>query len=710
MTVLRMAALALAISTISVAQDNALRRAPASGYRDWHVYGGGLDVIRYSALDQINRDNVGRLEVAWTYDTGDAFEGSEMQCNPLVVNGVLYATTPKLRVIALDAATGALRWSFNPFEGKKVARKIRNRGLNYWRDGEDERIFFAAYHNLYALDARTGRPAPGFGNDGRVDLREGLGRDPSTITISLSTPGVIYKNLLIVGSIVAEDLPASPGDIRAYDVRTGELKWTFHTIPHPGELGYDTWPKDAWRHIGGANNWSGMSLDAGRGIVFAPTGSAAFDFYGANRHGDNLFANSLLALDAATGKRLWHFQFVRHDVWDRDLPAAPSLVTIVREGRLVDAVAQTTKTGHVFVFDREDGTPLFPIEERSIPASDVDGEALAATAPVPVAPPPLVRQAFDDRSVTDRSPAARQAVLAKVKGMRYGQLFTPPSREGTVVFPGLDGGAEWGGAAFDPATGLLYVNVNEMTWSVKLVERARPSATADGEALYAQHCASCHRSDRRGSPPEFPALTDTVDRYSDDELAAVIREGSGRMPGFATSMDQAAVRALARWLLRGEKVVVSQSTELPPTWTKYRLDGYVRLTDPDGYPAVKPPWGTLNAVDLDRGEIKWSVPLGEIPALAAKGLTGTGSENYGGPVVTAGGLVFIGATNHDRKFRAFDKLEGKLLWEATLPAAGNATPAVYDVNGRQFVVIGAGGGKWGQPSGGVYVAFALPST
>jgi quinoprotein glucose dehydrogenase len=502
-------------------------------------------------------------------------------------------------------------------------------------------------------------------------------------------------------------LPAAPGDIRAYDLRTGKLRWTFHTIPHPGEFGYETWPKEAWQYIGGTNNWSGMALDGKRGLVFAPTGSATYDFYGANRHGDNLFANTLLCLDAATGKRKWHYQTVRHDLWDRDLPSAPALVTIKRNGRAVDAVAQITKAGHIFVFERETGKPLFPIENRKVPTVGVDGEKLADTQPVPLAPPAVARQIMTEADLTTRTPAAHAAVLARFRQLKSTGQFEPPSLQGTIVLPGFDGGPGWGGAAFDPATGLLFVNSSEVPCIARLVERPKPKASA--KSLYERHCASCHSKDLTGSPPEFPALVDIGKKYNEAQLTTLIHNGVGRMPGFAASLNPEALQAITKYLLTGADVPVTLPSLTPsPIEQKYQLEGYTRFFDPDGYPAVKPPWGTLNAVDLNSGKIAWQIPLGEHPELLAQGLRDTGSWNYGGPIVTAGNVVFIGATNYDKKFRAFDKATGKLLWEAVLPAAGNATPATYQVNGRQFVVIAAGGGKRGAPSGGSYVAFALP--
>ncbi len=676
-----------------------------ASYRGWEHYGGGLDQIRYSTLDQINRDNVHRLEVAWVYDTGDAFEGSEMQCNPMVVDGVLFGTSPKLLVFAIHAATGKEIWTFDPFEGGGRTSKRRNRGLTYWDDGANGRIYFAARNWLYSLDAATGRPVSEFGEGGRIDLREGLGRPVEMLNVGLNTPGIIYKNLLIVGSIVSEGLPSAPGDIRAFDLRTGEPRWTFHTIPRPGEFGYETWPEDAWTYTGGANCWAGMSLDRERGIVYAPTGSAAFDFYGANRAGDNLFANTLLALNAETGERIWHFQLVRHDVWDRDFPAPPSLVSVERDGKTIDAVAQATKSGWLLLFDRETGKPLYPIEYREVPPSDVEGEVLAEKQPFVTHPAPFSRQQLTEDMLTRRTPEAHKVVLERFRKVRSGPQFTPPSREGTVVFPGFDGGAEWGGQAWDPETGLYYVNANEMAWILRLVERGQSGS--GGMRQYNRNCAMCHKDNLVGSPPEFPSLINISKRMTQAQLRSVIRQGKGRMPGYAHLGDEV-IDAILRYIVTGANVETEFNEATSPIDLKYTHDGYNRFFDPDGYPAVEPPWGTLNAIDLNTGEYVWKIPFGEFPELAAQGMKNTGTENYGGPVVTAGGLLFIGATNHDRKFRAYDKRNGKLLWETTLPASGNATPAVYEIDGRQFVVIAAGGGKSGAKSGSAYVAFALP--
>jgi quinoprotein glucose dehydrogenase len=702
----KMRALCFALSLLTALTARAGQPTGDKGSRDWPAYGGGPENTHYSSLAQINRDNVSRLQVAWTFDTGDGFPGSEMECNPIIVGGVLYATSPKNNLVALDAASGKLHWRFDPNYGRKVVGKLRSRGVTYWAAENDRRIFFAARQYLYALNADTGRVIETFGSAGRIDLRDDLGREARD-SVTMTSPAIIYKDMVIIGSGVSETLPAAPGDIRAYDARTGKLRWSFHTIPHPAEPGYETWPKDAWKYSGGANNWAGMSLDAQKGLVFIPTGSASYDFYGANRLGDNLYANSLLALNAETGERVWHFQTVRHDIWDRDLPTPPSLVTVMRDGHELEAVAQPTKSGYVFLFERANGKPLFPIEYRKFPASDLDGEVTNPAQPIPVDPPPFARQQLTADMLTQRTPQAHQAAMERFKGLRSSGQFVPASREGTIIFPGFDGGAEWGGPAFDPTTGLLYVNSNEMAWVLRMVEQKPDAEHPTGQTVYQRECSACHGPEMKGSPPEFPSLVGISQRYEDDDLLLFIAQGSGRMPGFARLGDQS-LQAVMRFIAYGESSPVKKQGASRFDM-KYLSDGYNRFLDSDGYPAIQPPWGTLNAIDLTTGRIAWKIPLGEYPELAAQGVATTGSENYGGPVVTAGGLLFIAATNFDKKFRAFDKATGKLLWETTLPAAGNATPATYEVDGRQFVVIAAGGGKSNAPSGGSIVAFALPA-
>ncbi|HEX7938262.1 MAG TPA: pyrroloquinoline quinone-dependent dehydrogenase [Gemmatimonadaceae bacterium] len=660
---------------------------------DWPVFGGNSDNTHYTTLSQISPANVARLQVAWTHDTKDAFPGSEMQSNPIVVDGVLYALTPKQHLFALDAATGAEKWVFDPTNGTFSGPRIRARGVVV----HDGRVYFNYRFRLFAIDAKTGKKAPGWGNDsGWVDLREGLGRPVQGLSVSSSTPGVVYKDLLIIGTNMPEALPSAPGDIRAYDLRTGAIRWTFHTIPHPGEFGYETWPPDAWKISGGANAWSGVTVDQARGMVFFATGSAASDFYGANRVGDDLFANSVVALNANTGKRIWHFQGVKHDLWDRDFPAAPALVTVTRNGRKVDAVAQITKTGHVWVLDRMTGKPLFPVEWRRMPKSDIPGEVAADSQPFPTLPPPFSRQRLTESDLTTRTAAAHDTALKVFKANPTPDPFSPPSLGGRLVFPGVDGGGEWGGPAFDPESGLLYVNANEMAWIIRMVAR-------DDRSTFSAACAQCHGPK---DSPQAPTLTRIGDRRTREQILKTIQEGTGKMPAFKSVLDAGTISDLANYLMTGKDVAGTAASN--PFFLKYRNTGYDIFLDNEGYPALSPPWGTLNAIDLNAGTIKWKIPFGEYPKLAAQGLKNTGTDNYGGAIVTQNGLLFIGATTYDNKFRAFDKATGKLLFEATLPFAGNATPSTYMVDGKQYVVIACGGGKNDAPSGGTYVAFALP--
>lgn len=693
-----------------------LAMAAASGpvrARDWPVYGGDKAGTRYSSLTQIDRGNVSQLQEAWRFDNGAPFE---TETSPLVVGRTLYAYTAGLKVVALDAATGRQRWQFDP--GLRASGA--HRGMAWWSDGHQSRLFAGVMNVLYALDPATGKPVAGFGDGGGVDLRRGLRGDISRYFVSLTTPGIVFRDLIIVGFRTTEQAPAPAGDIRAYDVHSGKLVWSFHTIPHPGEPGYRSWPKGAWRSAGAANSWAGFALDEQRGVVFAPTGSAVSDFYGSDRIGDDLYADSLVALDAATGKRLWHFQGVHHDLWDRDFPSPPVLVTVHREGRAVDAIAQPSKQGFLFVLDRANGKPLFPIEERAVPASDVPGERAARTQPFAMVPAPFARQRLTEDMLTHRTPEAHAFALEKFRAMRSAGLFQPLTvGRQTVVFPGFDGGAEWGGPAVDPQSGVLYINANDVAWSGSLAE----SAPGDGSvaATYRAFCSTCHGLDRRGSPPAIPSLVDVGQRLGADQIGEVIHNGRGRMPAFPGIGIRGYGPLVAYLRSNGVEPVppaapatanpreMTASMASPGKPARYRFTGYDKFLDPEGYPAVVPPWGTLNAIDLNTGQTLWKVPLGSYPELAAQGMGDTGSENYGGPVITASGLLFIGATIFDRKLHAFDRSNGQLLWSVELPYAGTATPVTYSVDGRQFLVISTSNARNPRaPQGSAYVAYALP--
>ncbi len=676
---------------------------------DWPWYHGNPNGTHYSTLDQITPANVKNLKVAWTFDSGDAFgEGwsqSDMEGNPMIVRGRLYFISPKGRLFCLDAARGTKTWVFDPAMGAAVTTRQRLRGVSYWAEGDDERILMTFGHDLMAVNAKTGELITTFGHNGTVDLREGLGRDPASVSVAEVSPGVVYKNLIILGST-----GNTPGHIRAYDVKTGEQTWIFHTIPWPGEPGYDTWPKDAWKTAMGANAWSGLTLDPEHGLVYAPLGSAGMgdkDFYGADRKGDNLFGTSLVALDANTGKRVWHFQLVRHDVWDRDPPTPPTLITVRRNGQDIPALAQPTKAGVVFILNRLTGEPLYPLTTLHPPASDIPGEVTADTQVLPAAPEPFARQKVTADLLTNRTPAAHAAVAKVFAGVSSRGPFDPPSRQGTILFSGMDGGAEWGGAAYDPETGLLYINGNEMAWIMKLKPQAPKVAGASGEALYRNTCAACHGDDRQGSPPEFPSLIGVASRMSPDQIATQIKNGGGRMPAFGGRYSADDIKAIVGYL-SGDAAQMAKSAGAYPdnSGDAWVFDGYNRFLDPDGYPAVAPPWGTLQAINVSDGKYAWKIPFGSYPELNDPA---TGSENYGGAVVTKGGLLFIAATIYDNKFHAYDKRTGQLLWEVTLPAAGAATPATYAVDGKQYVVIGAGGGKNAKAKpGGAMIAYSLP--
>jgi glucose dehydrogenase len=605
---------------------SAVPHLSAQDHRTWSDYAGASDSAQYSALAEINRSNVGKLTVAWRYSIGD---NKAYAFNPLVVDGVMYVLAKNNSIVALDASTGVEIWTHPAEPGTTI---ITNRGINYWesKDRSDRRLLFASNHFLRAIDARTGKSILTFGNAGAVDLKQGLDRDPKTLRLVQSTtPGRVFEDLLILGSATNQEYGSAPGDIRAFDVRSGKLAWTFHTIPRPGEFGYDTWPKDAWRRVGGANVWSELTVDERRGIVYAPTASAKYNFYGVNRSGANLFSDCLLALDARTGKRLWHFQMVHHDIWDYDNPASPKLLTVRHAGKSVDVVAQVSKQGFVWVFDRVTGAPLWPVEERATPKSDMPGEETWPTQPFPTWPPPFARQKF---SVDDLSPYLSAQDRAKFRdailSARNEGMFTPPGKGNTIEMPGNNGGANWSGAAVDPSDGTLFVVSKDMPAMLHLAKD--PKADAD-------------------------LLPSSEDHY---------------------------------------------------------YSGFGFMIASDGLSPIAPPWSSLTAYDLNTGNIKWKIPLGDVPALVAKGIKSTGSHHPKvGPVATAGKLIFTGT--RDGKVRALDAESGAELWQYELDAALEGMPAIYEAGGRQFVVFCAAAQIGLTPETrttirGAYVAFALP--
>jgi quinoprotein glucose dehydrogenase len=602
--------------------------------KNWLDYAGDNTKSRYSTLKQINRENVNQLKVAWTYRSGDFSNDLKTtnECNPLAIDGVVYAATPTLKLVAINGATGKELWRFDPLppevlEELRTKEKIDitpgtgywvTRGLKYWQNGKDKRLYYSAGVYLFAINPTNGKLVSTFGNNGKIDLRQGLDRDVKGMHYNSTTPGVIYKDLIIMGSTVGEGPePAAPGYVRAFDINTGKLRWVFHTIPQKGEFGNETWGNDSWKKAGGVNAWAGISLDEKRGIAFVSTGSPTWDFYGEERPGDNLFGNCVIALDASSGKRIWHFQTVHHDIWDKDVPCPPNLVTINHDGKKIDAVAQVSKTGYVYVFNRTTGEPLFRIEEKAVPASDIAGEHISPTQPIPSKPKAFARTTLTENDLTNLNPEAHAYAVEVFRKSKTGPEFTPIGPN-SLVTPGTLGGANWSGASFDPETGILYVNSNDLPGYMGLLKNAE------------------------GKP--YP----------------------------------------------------------------YKISGYNRFWDPQGYPAITPPWGSLTAINLNTGEFAWQSTLGEFDELTQKGIPPTGSPNLGGTMVTAGGLVFIASTK-DEKFRAFDKATGKMLWETKLPAGGYASPSTYMVNAKQYVVIACGGGgKMQTKSGDYYVAFALP--
>ena len=694
------------IIAISVSRTNHAAQAAeakkAAPYTTWSDYLGSADSEQYSALKQINKTNVSQLQQVWFYPAGE--NANRFGFNPLVVDNTMIVMGRQNNVVALDATTGKELWMHDNHN----SRLVTHRGINYWesKDRSDRRLLTTVDNHLIALDFRTGKVIETFGDHGSVDLREGLGRDPKTISqIRSGTPGRIFENLLILGSATGEEYDSPPGDLRAYDVITGKLVWQFHTVPHPGEMGYDTWPKDAWKYIGGVNAWGEITLDTKRGIAYFPLGSPTYDFYGADRRGANLFSDCLLALDSRTGKYLWHFQTTHHDLWDYDLETAPKLLTITKDGKKIDVIAESGKNGFLWVLDRATGKPVWPVEERPVPKSDMPGEESWPTQPFPTHIPPFTKQMFsaDDVNPYIPDPKEREEIRQKVLQARNQGIYTPPSMENTLETPGNNGGANWGSGSVDPVTNTLYVVSKNAPSMLKLASRSkREMMTGDPETLgkivYIQNCQMCHTATLEGQPPSIPSLVDIVGRLGTDRVRTTVHEGSAPMPAFPDLLPRDLNQLIAFLQNPGKADVppdVIAALEQPKQpikdaegrmryWT-----GYGYMNSSTGLAAIGPPWSTITAYDMNKGTLKWQIPLGGVTELEAKGITGTGSFwPRGGGVVTAGGLILIG-TRSDSKLHAYDKDTGKLLWETVLPAGPQGVPAVYEIAGREYVALAA---------------------
>jgi quinoprotein glucose dehydrogenase len=683
--------------------------------RAWSVYKADANSSSYSPLDEINVSNVNQLKPAWAFTITDLpkdAQPSNSQCNPIIVDGIMYATSAKRMAYAIDAATGKQIWAHDPYDGGGGGGV--GRGVTYWESGGDKRIFYAAGTSLVAVDAKTGKTIETFGEKGKVNLNLGLRDDPDEISVTMTSPGIIYKDLIIVGSRLPDLYGTPPGHIRAYNCKTGELAWIFHTIPQPGEPGYETWPKDAYKYAGGVNSWAGMAVDEKRGIVYASLGSPTYDFYGADRIGQNLYGNCVLALDAATGKHKWHYQTVHHDIWDYDLPAPPTLVTINKDGKATDAVVQPTKQGFLFVLNRQTGEPIFPVEERVVPKSNLPGEQAWPTQPFPVLPKPYARQLITENDLTNYSPADSEAVRKKFRSMRYEGLYTPPDMKGTLMFPGTRGGSNWGGAAYDATTNILYLRSSEAP-DIQTIIKTNPNEVAgmpqidQGRRLYTIYCGACHGGNKVSTIPANPSLVDLDKRMTREAAMDKIKKGGGLMPPYAGVLKEDELQPILAYVHSADKKInktaKADSANATPLKEMYlNTTGYITWKDPSGNPAIRPPWGRLHALDLSTGEYIWQLPLGNDSKRQIKSDPETGAEGKSGPVVTAGGLIFI-AGSEDKKLWAFEKATGKLLWQYDLPANANASASTYTANGKQYVAIYVGGTKE-NPSGSI-MAFSL---
>lgn len=679
---------------------------PKEKFKSWTVYSGDPSGSKFSDLSEINKDNVGSLKLLWELEIFDEkeYHRNGIQCNPIIIGDQMFIIGPDMKVHAINAKQGTINWSFDPFPGEKYSGN--SRGVTYFDDGVKGRLLFVAASTLFCIDASSGALIPSFGTGGKVELNKGFGPQYENLFITASSPGIIFKDYLILGSRVLDgaNQKTMPGNIRAFNAYTGAIAWEFRTIPKPGEEGYDTWPKDAWKNeFISVNSWSGFTLDQEHELLFFGTGSPSYDHWGGNRVGDNLFGNCILALNANTGERIWHFQTVHHDLWDYDIPCPPNLVEIKSEGRIIEAIAQPTKTGQLFVLDRFKGVPIYPVTEVPVPQSDIPGEVSAKTQPFTI--PDLIygNTTLDENSLNKIEGFENKSIKDSLKSMVYGQLYLPPSTKPTLVYPQFNGGTDWGGAAYDPTDRMLYVNTsNEPEWfaMLSLLEDQKITSFEYGKQLFSSNCNVCHHSKQNKNLRQLS----TQDR---EYIINTLINGKGAMPAFP-NLDAKAMGGIADYIvgLGKDKII-----ELDPSKKAFEIpwvaNGHPELKTKNGYPINDTPWGTLSKINLDAGKIDWQIPLGTYPALEKKGHPPTGTFNMGGPVVTSGGLAFIGGTM-DERFRAFDKSSGELLWEYQLDAGGYATPSSFEVDGKQYIVIAGGGaGKPGTKAGNKIYCFGL---
>jgi len=676
------------------------RNETSTSLAEWPTFGHDASNNKFSLLSSVDTANVGQLSEVWRIE--DSTSGAGLYFNPVMISNKLIGLMPSSHLVAMDPASGKVLWSFKP-DTSSIPNWSKGITCHPGSNGEPDQIFLIYGGMLYAINAENGKVLEGFGENGRVDFYQGLEVADSMrnlVAVSSNAPGVVYKDLFIVGCKVPDELPSTAGDIRAFNIHTGKLEWVFHTIPKPGEFGADTWSPGARQRNGGANCWAGMALDENRGIVYVPTASPSFDFYGADRPGQNLFANCLLALDAKTGKRIWHFQTTHHDLWDRDNGSPPNLVTVERDGKKIDAVALVTKMGYLFEFNRETGESLFDINEVPVDTvSSMPGEKPWPTQPIPVNPP-FARQGYK----ADFYGRSADWIKSEISKNKYKTgIYEPPSMAGSIILPTAHGGANWGGASVNPETNMLFVNATDIPWILKLTDlkKIRENNQLDGQTLYMNYCKSCHGADMKGGVG--PDISLRVKKYRNDQVTSIIRKGAPPMPSFSFLSEQqiASIVAYVRDTtiqLQHEMAGVPQNNE------PFGFNGYNFYLDTLGDPAIKPPFGTMSAINLNTGEIAWQVPLGEYKKFTSQGILNSGSFNRGGGIATAGGLIFIGATE-DGMFRAFDQRNGKILWQYQLPGMASSIPSTYSANGRQYIVVAVSGNN---DFMGGYIAFALP--